>query len=137
MAIRATEKIIEALNQLLEGFSELQDAVENEYADDDEDDSDDERTQRDEAGERQDPDNAIVSEMKTAIEASMESEDYTPEEIANVIACLTEALQEIDPNIFEESESDEDEEEEDDDDDDLDFDDEDYEDDEEDDDDDD
>lgn len=124
MSNRATEKIMEALSQLLEGFAELQDSLETEYGEEaDEDDIDEGET------EVKDPDAAIVAELKTAIEGCIETDDYTPEEIANLIAALTEALEEVDPNVFSDT-TDEDEEEEeddedydDDDDDDLDLDD--------------
>lgn len=125
MSNRATEKIMEALSQLLEGFAELQDSLETEYGEEaDEDDIDEGET------EVKDPDAAIVAELKTAIEGCIETDDYTPEEIANLIAALTEALEEVDPNVFsdtveedEEEEEDEDDEDYDDDDDDLDLDD--------------
>lgn len=137
MTNRATEKIIEALSQLLEGFAELQDSIESEYSEETEDDDTEEAEEASDA-ERLDPDAAIVSQMKTAIEAAIETDDYSPEEVANVIASLTEALEEIDPNIFEGAETesaDEDEEEyEDEDEDDLDFDDDEYDEDDEDDD---
>lgn len=127
MAQRATEKIMEALSQLLEGFAELQDGIESEIGED-LDESEDEEDETE--SETLDPDAAIVKEMKVAIEGAIETDDYSPEEVANLIASLTEALEEIDPNIFSEVEEEEEEEEEEDydDDDDLDFDEDDYED---------
>lgn len=128
MTTRVTEKIIDALSQLLEGYAELQDAIESEYS---EDDVEDESAEDREEGAIT-PDSALVAEIRSAIEAAMEAEDYTPEEVANLIASLTEALEEIDPNVFDaeeedKSEDEEEEYEEDDDDIDLDEDDDDYE----------
>ena len=117
MAIRATEKIMEALSQLLEGFAELQDTLDTEYGE--ADDVDDEKA-ADDDDVVVDPDSLIVKELKLAIEGSIETDDYTPEEIANLIAALTEALEEVDPNIFADADDEEEEEEEDEDEDDYD-----------------
>ncbi len=127
MSKRATEKIIEALSQLLEGFAELQDSVEADLEDDVEEDEDDE-DEEEPAAKILDPDAAIVKQMKIAIESVIETDDYTPEEFANIIASLTEALEEIDPNIFEEGgvAAEEEDDDDDDDEDDIDFDDDDY-----------
>ena len=127
MTNRATEKIMEALSQLLEGFAELQDSLDTEYGEDSDDDDDKDTDDV----EITDPDAAIIKELKIAIEGSIETDDYTPEEIANLIAALTEALEEVDPNVFsdgsdddeEETEEEDDDEDYDDDDDDLDLDD--------------
>ena len=117
MASRATEKIMEALSQLLEGFAELQDTLDTEYGE--ADDVDDEKA-ADDDDVVVDPDSLIVKELKLAIEGSIETDDYTPEEIANLIAALTEALEEVDPNIFADADDEEEEEEEDEDEDDYD-----------------
>ena len=122
MTQKATEKIMEALSQLLEGFAELQDVVETEMGVDP-DDVDEDESDDDAESESLDPDTAMTREVKSAIEGAMESDDYTPEEVANLIAALTEALEEIDPNIFQEEEEEVEEDEEYDDEDDLDFDD--------------
>jgi DNA-binding FrmR family transcriptional regulator len=103
---------MEALSQLLEGFAELQDSLDTEYGEvEDDEDKDDDAT------DIVDPDAAIIKELKIAIEGSIETDDYTPEEIANLIAALTEALEEVDPNVFADSSEDDEEEEEEDDDD--------------------
>lgn len=109
MTTKAAEKIIDALTQLMEGYCELQEAVENDYgsADKDDDDDDDESS-----GElNAEADAAIVNEMRAALEAVIEAEDYTPDEIASVISTMTDALEEIDPDVFEKESEDEDEEE--------------------------
>lgn len=95
MTTSATEKIVEAITQLLEGLSELQEAIEEGEVEalSDEDDEDDE-------GAEEDSDAALISEMRSAIEQALEVEDYTPEDIAGLIATMTQALEEIDPNIF-------------------------------------
>ena len=99
MTSKQTEKIIEALTQLLEGYSELQEALSSEYdsskkTDDDDDDDDKEDEISPEV------DNAIVTELKAALETVMESEDFSPEEVAQVITTLTESLEEIDPTVI-------------------------------------
>ena len=96
MAHSATEKIVEAITQLLEGLTELQEAIEEgevEALSDDDDDAD-------ESDAEEDNETALIGEMRSAIEQALEVEDYTPEDIAGLIATMTEALEEIDPNIF-------------------------------------
>lgn len=126
MTSKAAEKIIEALTQLMEGYCELQESVENDFgASDANDDS--------EGGElNAEADAALVTEMRAAIESVLESEDYTPDEFGSIISTLTDALEEIDPDVFErEGDEDDDDEDEYDDDDLEDYEDEDYEDEEE------
>lgn len=116
MTSKAAEKIIEALTQLMEGYCELQEAVENDYGSSSTGEDDDE-----EGGElNAEADAAIVTEMRAAIESVLEAEDYTPDELASIISTLTDALEEIDPDVFEKnlSEDDDDEDYDDDDDDD-------------------
>ena len=127
MTSKAAEKIIEALTQLMEGYCELQEAVENDYGSTEAaEDSDGE------GGElNAEADAAIVTEMRAAIESVLEAEDYTPDELASVISTMTDALEEIDPEVFEKDLGDEEEDEDYDDEDLEDYDDEDYEDDDE------
>lgn len=125
MTSKPTEKIIEALIQLLEGYSELQEALSQEYdkgkvKDEDADDDDGEGEISPEV------DAAIVTEIKAALESVIEGEDYSPEEVAQVITTLTESLEEIDPTVFEHEEQSGLEEDEDEDYDDIDEDDDDY-----------
>ncbi|MBX7145664.1 MAG: hypothetical protein K1X79_14530 [Oligoflexia bacterium] len=112
--MKAAEKIIEALTQLLEGYSELQESIENDFGGE----KDDEET-------AEELDAALVTEMRAAVESVIENEDYTAEEIASVISALTDCLQEIDPDVFETEETEEEEDDDDYDDDDEDEDDED------------
>ncbi|MCO6431744.1 MAG: hypothetical protein J5J00_12875 [Deltaproteobacteria bacterium] len=103
MTTKATEKIVDALSQLLEGYNELQEFLRQEYGtvgdtyendddDDDDDESDEESSPEVEA--------ALVTEIKAALESVIESDDFDPEEVANVLTALTEALEEIDPTVF-------------------------------------
>lgn len=96
--MKAAEKIIEALTQLLEGYSELQQSLENDFGGGKEDE--DEET-------AEELDAALVTEMRAAVESVIENEDYTAEEVASVISALTDSLQEIDPDVFEAEESEE------------------------------
>ena len=104
MSRKATEKVMEALTQLLEGYTELQEAFEDEdlesAAEDDDDDDD--------LGAADKVESGVVSELKIAIEAVMDGEDYSPETIAEVITSLTSALEEIDPDLFEDDDEDDD-----------------------------
>lgn len=107
MTSKAAEKIIEALTQLMEGYCELQEAVENDYGAT-------EANEDDEGGElNAEADAALVTEMRAAIEAVLEAEDYTPDEFGSIISTLTDALEEIDPDVFEKSFGDEEDEDED------------------------
>jgi len=124
MTSKAAEKIIEALTQLMEGYCELQEAVENDYGASG-------TSEDDEGGElNAEADAALVTEMRAAIESVLEAEDYTPDEFGSIISTLTDALEEIDPDVFEKSfDGDDDEDEDYDDDEDLEeYEDEDYED---------
>jgi len=123
MSTKAAEKIVEALTQLVEGFAELQEHLEGEYGvEADEDESDD-----DEEKESSDLEDALVTEVRAAVESVIENEDCAPEDLASIISALTGALEEIAPEIFAEGEEQQEEEKEDEDDDiDLDDDDDDY-----------
>ena len=95
MTSKATDKIIEALTELMEGFAELQEAAEKEF-----------KTEGVELSEEADEedsaeiDAAVVNEMRAALENVIENEDYSAEEFADVISALTDALEEIDPGVF-------------------------------------
>lgn len=104
-------KIIESLTMLMEAYTELQKSVRNDFGagepDDDVDETHDLQVE---------VDAAIVTELRTSIETVIDTEDYAPEEIASALSSLSEALEEIDPDVFaSEEEDDEDEEYEDDD----------------------
>ncbi len=47
-------------------------------------------------------DAAAVVEIRAAIETVMDTEDYGTDEIAAFLSVLTDALEEIDPDVFEE-----------------------------------
>jgi hypothetical protein len=104
MATKSTEKIIEALSLLLEGYAELQEDVGDDDVDIDDDDEEEE-TEVSESG--------LVHEVRTAIESVMEGEDYSSADIASLLSTVTEALQEIDPSVFEDAEEEVEEEDED------------------------
>ena len=46
--------------------------------------------------------------VKKAFEAVLDAEDYTPNDIADLMSVMTEALQEIAPDVFEDGDDDED-----------------------------
>lgn len=103
MATKGAGKIIEALTQLMEGYVELQQAVERDFGGRDSDDDSELSSE---------VDTAIVTEIRAAVESVMEDEDYSAEEMASVISMLTDALEEIDPDVFDQDDEDEAEEEE-------------------------
>jgi hypothetical protein len=109
MTSKATEKIIDALTQLVEGFAELQEGLEDDFKPGS--DSDDEEGDSDEEGEG-DIEDALVTEIRAAVEAVIENEDCAPEDLASIVSALTGALEEIDPEVFADDESSEDEDEE-------------------------
>lgn len=118
MTTKATEKIIEALTQLMEGYSELHAGLENDITAKDDDDADEAEDTEGEAGIER----ALVTEMKAALESLIDNEDHPAEDIATMLSTVTAALEEIDPDVFasedEFEEEDEDDEDYDDDDDD-------------------
>jgi hypothetical protein len=131
MTTKATEKIIDALTQLVEGFAELQQKLEDDFNPGSADDDSDEESDDEEPSS--DVEEALVTEVRAAVEAVIENEDCAPEDLASIVSALTDCLAEIDPELFtqeEEEEGEEDEnleeEDEDEDEDDIDLDDEDY-----------
>ena len=105
MSTKAAEKIVEALTQLVEGFAELQEHLESEYG---AESDDDETTEEDE--ETNDLEDALVTEVRAAVESVIENEDCAPEDLASIISALTGALEEVAPEVFsEETEEDEEE----------------------------
>ena len=134
MSTKATEKIIDALTQLVEGFAELQERLEEDYDPDVESDEEEESDKGEKKEGASNLEEALVTEVRAAVEAVIENEDCAPEDLASIVSALSDALEEIDPEVFAHgavAESDEDEDE-DYDDDDIDVDDEDYDEDEED-----
>ena len=97
MATKAAKKIVDALSQLMEGYTELRESVVSKPSSKevDEDDADDEGEESTSAS-----DEALVTEMRNALEAVMDSDDYSAEDFAATISYLTEALEEIDPDVF-------------------------------------
>jgi hypothetical protein len=128
MTTKATEKIIDALTQLVEGFAELQQKLEDDFDPEGGDEDSDEGGEDDEPSS--DVEEALVTEVRAAVEAVIENEDCAPEDLASIVSALTDSLAEIDPELFSQEEEEEEEEEketeEDEDDDDIDLDDEDY-----------
>ena len=94
MTAKAAQKIIDGLAQLLEGFAELEQLVAEDFHGSGSAISDDE----DEA--KAEIETAIVQEIKAAVESVLETENYETEEFATMISALTEALEEIDPEVF-------------------------------------
>jgi hypothetical protein len=99
MVMKASQQIIEGLSQLMEGFASLQASVEEEF-----ENSDEELDDSPDSPANLEIDAAIVTEIRACVEAVMENEEYAPEEIASLVSTMTDALEEIDPGVFEEAE---------------------------------
>ena len=99
MGSKITRKITDALSELLEGYTELLESLEDEYPTDDIGDVD--------SNDELDIESSLITEVRAALELVMESEDYSPDDIASLITSMTEALEEIDPSIFEQEEGEE------------------------------
>jgi hypothetical protein len=105
MTKKATGKITDGLAMLMEGFAELQQAVQAEFEVEDEaseEKEDEEQTAEMEA--------ALVTEVRAAMEFVLEGEECSTEDLATMISSITDALQEIDPEVFEAEEGEEEEE---------------------------
>lgn len=115
MTTKATEKIIEALTQLVEGFAELQEKLEEDYDPSVADDADEKESETESDGDESETgiEEAIVTEIKAAVESVIENEDCAPEDLASIVSALSDALEEIDPEVFSHGEVEEEEEEED------------------------
>jgi len=105
MVMKASEKIIEGLTQLIEGFVELQENVEEEFGAE----LDTEPVSRPSSEISLEMEAAIVTELRAALEIVMDSEDFATDEMAAMVSSLSDALEEIDPDVFEDSSEDEDE----------------------------
>jgi Sec-independent protein translocase protein TatA len=109
MSTKAAEKIIDALTQLVEGFAELQEKLEEEYDPERKDDDDDASEGEESNSSLED---ALVTEIRAAVESVIENEDCAPEDLASIVSALTDALEEIAPEVFTQESEEEDEEEE-------------------------
>lgn len=96
--MKSEEKLIDAMTQLLEAYTELQATVESDCAVDETDDADEQDSLTTEV------DAALITEMHSVLEVVMDSEEYSSEEIAGLISTMSEALEEIDPDVFESGE---------------------------------
>ncbi len=114
MSTKATTKIIDALTQLMDGFAELQERLEQDYDPDLDDDDKDGANKNTDEESATNLEEALMTEIKAAVEAVIENEDCAPEDLASIVSALTEALEDIDPEVFTHGEpaesSDEDEE---------------------------
>ncbi len=104
--MRAVDKIIEGLTQLLEGFVELQSKIEKDFEVAEPDFAD----EADDSDIRVEIDAAMVTEIRATIESVMDAEDYSADEIATFLSVTQDALEEIDPDVFESDEDEDDDE---------------------------
>jgi hypothetical protein len=101
MSNKAADKIIESLTQLIEGYYELQQMVADDLgAGVDLTDEDNQEL----AAEVQ---SALTTEVRSAIETVLENDEIAVEDLAMVVSNLTEAIEEIDPDVFASGETEE------------------------------
>lgn len=103
------EKLVQSLTSFFSNYRELEDVAYKDVKDSD--DSEQAVAASNEAYDK------VVGELQQSLTTVLEREPYSTEEIAGAMSCLIEALEEIDPDLFEEldEEDDDDEDEEDDD----------------------
>lgn len=107
MANKATEKIVDGLTQLLEGYYDLQQSVAEDLGVDDSERDEEETAELDAEVQA-----ALSNEMRIALESVLEEDEHSIEGIAALVSNITEAIEEIDPDVFESSSEDDDEEDE-------------------------
>ena len=100
MSTKATEKIIDALTQLMDGFAELQERLEQDYDPDLDEDNKEGANKNTDEESATNLEEALMTEIKAAVEAVIENEDCAPEDLASIVSALTEALEDIDPEVF-------------------------------------
>jgi len=113
MASKVTRKITEALSDLLQAYSELLEGLQAEFGISEDSETEPSEEAADEL------ESSLINEVRAALELVMDQDDYAADDIAALITSLTEALEEIDPTIFEAAEEEEGEEAEEDDDEDY------------------
>lgn len=94
---KSVNKITEALSLLMEGFTELEGTVRDEPLDDEESE---EEIGKEEEGLTEEQEAEIVNQVRSAMDDMMDSDDYSTEEVASMLTHLMEALQDIDPDVF-------------------------------------
>jgi hypothetical protein len=107
MASKVTRKITEALSDLLQAYSELLEGLQAEFGISEDSETEPSEEAADEL------ESSLVNEVRAALELVMDQDDYAADDIAALITSLTEALEEIDPTIFEAVEEEEEADEED------------------------
>ncbi len=96
MAQESTRSMIEGLSLFLEGFIRNQYELQEEFGAT--------GTTDGSAAVKDgiDLDTAVVIEMRAVMEGIMEAEDYSPEELAALTAVMTDAIEQISPEVFQE-----------------------------------
>lgn len=106
MTTKAAEKIIEGLTSVMEGFHELRLAVREDLGATSEVESEGEETADPEL--EADVESAVANEVRAALETVLEGEEFSSEEFASMLSAVTEALEEVDPDVFAEEVEEED-----------------------------
>ena len=102
MTIKSIEKVTETLAKLLQAYEELRNSAESQvqvaakHADSDaETDLDDEAIEAEIEIEE-----TVSSDIKAAVDGLLDNGDHSVEDLAILISHLTEALEQIDPDVF-------------------------------------
>ncbi len=92
---KSSNKLADGLSTFLAAFKEVEARLKDEYGEESEDEIS----------------SGLITELASAAETIVDSEDYSSAFIASAASSLTDALKELDPDIFEYSDEDEDEDE--------------------------
>jgi hypothetical protein len=99
MSSKASEKIIEAVTLLVEGFAELQENAE-EYGITEDTGEEDEANDEADEGAANGFNDALVTELRAVVESVIDNEDCGPEDLATILSALGGALEEVAPEVF-------------------------------------
>lgn len=82
-------KLDQALKDLIEAYTELDEVIEKKYGEDEDAFS-----------------HAIIEALETSIESALEEHDTSTNTFATILSSLTEALEQLDPSAFEDEDAD-------------------------------
>jgi hypothetical protein len=100
MTTKAAEKIIEGLSQLMQGFYELRQSVREDLGATVEAEEEEEEADSGDPELEAEVEAAVANELRAALETVLEGDEYSSEDLAHMISGLTEALEEVDPDVF-------------------------------------
>ena len=99
---KTLDKLIKSMNGLIAGFQAVEEDVKAQHDIDPESDD-----LNDDPEKLAEINTGVISEVRTILETMIDDDEYSAEEIGKVLTALSEALQEIDPDVFDASDDDE------------------------------